>query len=97
MDERQLLSNNNFFNKFNDKDCTSEEYSHALDMWNTFNCTTFKEYMELYLKTDVLLMTDVFENFRKLCKNIYKLDPFQYYTAPGLQLLTDIDMYNFFF
>jgi len=56
----------------------------------------------------VLLLCDVFENFRKVCKKIYNFDPCQYYTTPGLswdamlkitkielELLTDIDMYNF--
>uniref|UniRef100_A0A1B0FAL0 DNA-directed DNA polymerase n=1 Tax=Glossina morsitans morsitans TaxID=37546 RepID=A0A1B0FAL0_GLOMM len=61
-----------------------------------------------YLKVGVLLLHDVFESFRKVCENIYNLDPYQYYTAPGLcwdamsktteinlELLTDIDIYNF--
>ena len=90
----------------NNKECSLEEYSHAAEVWHTFGCKTMKDYMELYLKTDVLLLTDIFENFRKVCKGIYELDPCQYYTAPGfswdamlkytkieLELLTD--MYNF--
>ena len=64
-----------------------------------------KDYHELYNKTDVLLLADVFENFRDICKKIYKLDPAHYFTAPGLswdaclkmtgvrlELLTDVDM-----
>ena len=40
---------------------------------------TFGDYHDLYLKTDVLLLTDIFENFRKLCLDYYKLDPVHYY------------------
>ncbi|XP_072025373.1 uncharacterized protein [Amphiura filiformis] len=66
---------------------------------------TMREYHDLYLKSDVLLLADVFESFRKVCLKNYQLDPCWYYTAPGLSydamlkktgikldLLTDIDM-----
>ena len=63
-------------------------------------------YHDLYLLTDVNLLTDVFEEFRNLCISTYKLDPVNYYTSPGLswdallkktnvnlELLTDYDMH----
>ena len=66
------------------------------------------EYHDLYLGSDVLLLTDVFENFRKTCLQYHKLDPCHYFTSPGLswdamlkmtniklELMTDIDMYQF--
>ena len=66
---------------------------------------TMREYHDVYLKSDVLLLADVFENFRKVSIQNYDLDPCWYYTAPGLsydamlkttgvtlELLTDIDM-----
>jgi len=45
---------------------------------------TFQEYHDLYLKTDVFLLADVFENFRNNCLNNYDFDPAWYYTSPGL-------------
>jgi len=66
------------------------------------------EYHDLYLKTDVLLLTDVFENFRDKCLKNIGLDPCHYLTSPGLawdaalkktkvklDLITDIDMQLF--
>ena len=43
-----------------------------------------EEYHDLYLKSNVLLLADVFEGFRKVCECHYELDPAHYYTTPGL-------------
>jgi len=40
--------------------------------------------IQLYNKTDVLQLADVFENFRDVCLENYGLDPTWYYTSPGL-------------
>ena len=66
------------------------------------------EYHDLYLQSDVLLLTDVFENFRNTCMHYYGLDPCHYFTSLGLsrdamlkmtkvklELMTDINMYQF--
>ena len=45
---------------------------------------TLGDYHDLYLKTDVVLLTDVSETFRQTCMTTFKLDPLHYYTAPGL-------------
>ena len=73
-----------FYSKLSGRGITEKDYKHARNVWNTFNMKTFKDYHELYNETDVLLLADVFENFRNLCLKIYGLDPVYYYTAPGL-------------
>ena len=73
-----------FYSKLSGKGISEKDYKHACNVWNTFKMKTFKDYHKLYNETDVLLLADVFENFRNLCLKIYGLDPVYYYIAPGL-------------
>ena len=74
-------------------------------VFKDFEIKNLGEYHDLYLKSDTLLLADVFENFSKMCLNIYQLDSAKSLSAPGLawqaalkktavklELLTDIDM-----
>ena len=86
-----------FFSKLNNEDISDAAYKRAQNVWNVFDMKTMKDYHDLYLKTDVLLLADVMENFRKVCKTNYGLDPLWYYTAPGLawdvaQKLTEVEL-----
>ena len=78
---------------------------HVKRVCKYFEIKDFGEYHGLYLKSDVLHLTDVFENFRIMSLKIYELDPIKFISAPGLawqaalkktevklDLLTDIDM-----
>ena len=84
LSETQLPPKEEFYSKLNDENITDDDYQHAINVWNTFNCQTIRDYHNLYLKSDVLLLADVFENFRKTCLHHYNLDPAHYYTSPGL-------------
>ena len=109
LSETQLPPKEEFYSKLNDEDITDDDYQHAINVWNTFKCKTIRDYHDLYLKSDVLLLSDVFENFRKTRLHHYNLDPAHYYTSPGLawdaclketgqelQLLHDYDMLMMF-
>ena len=73
-----------FFSKLTGKGISNKNYRHVLNVWNTYDMKSMKDYHKLYNETDALLLADVFENFRDLCLKIYGLDPVHYYTAPGL-------------
>lgn len=104
----RLPSKNCFYSKLRVDGISEEDYIHANRVWKAFNCKIFKDYHMLYLQTDVLLLADVFENFRVTCIDTYNLDPAHYYTAPGLSwdallkhtkieldLIQDLDMLLF--
>ena len=66
-----------------EEDITNDDYNKAKQTWKRFGIKSMGEYHDLYLKTDVLLLTDVFENFRDMCLSYYGLDPVYYYTLPN--------------
>jgi len=78
--ETQLPSKEEFYSKLSDSDMTDDDLEHAQKVWEHFGMKTFREYHDLYLKADVRLLADVFENFRNICLNNYDLDPAWYYT-----------------
>ena len=103
--ETQLPPREAFYSRLTGEDISDEDYQHALNVWNAFEMKTLQDYHDLYNDTDVLLLADVFENFRNICLENYKLDPAHYFRAPGLawdaclkmtgvelELLTDVDM-----
>ena len=106
--DEKLPTKEEFYSILNDEHITDKDYEHAQNVWSTFSLKNMGEYHNLYLKSDILLLADVFENFRKTCLEYYKLDPCHYFTSPGLswdamlkmtniklELMTDIDMFQF--
>ncbi|GBL73886.1 hypothetical protein AVEN_230832-1 [Araneus ventricosus] len=105
LDETCLPPKESFCNRPNEDQISQDEYEHAKKVWNAFNLRTLGDYSDLYFKTDVLLLSDIFRN---VYIKTYNLDPAWYYTAPGLswdamlkftqvriEFLNDYDMYLF--
>ena len=100
------------WDKFNEKSIPCKEsfyssliYIHAKNVFKTFKLNNLGDYHDLYVRSDTLLLADVFENFRNVCLSNYELDPAHFVSLPGLawqaclkktnvelQLLTDYDM-----
>ena len=53
-------------------------------IWDRFKMKNMGDYHDHYLKKNVLLLADVFENFIDTCLKYYELDPCHYFSAPGL-------------
>ena len=83
-DETNLLLYEAFYGRLMEKHITLEDYQHAQKMWTSFELKTLCEYHDLHLKTDVLILSDAFENFRTTCMKNYELDAAHYFSSPGL-------------
>jgi hypothetical protein len=107
-DEASLPAKHQFYSILNDSHITNSDYQHAQNVWIKGKCNSLRDYLRLYLKSDVLTLVDVFESFRNFCMKHYGLDCLHYYGAPSLawdalfkvtrhqqELLTDPDMYLF--
>ena len=103
--ETQLPPIEAFLSNLNMTNISEDDYEHAQRVWKEFRIRNLGEYHDLYLRTDVILLANVFEAFRDTCLEHYSLDPAYFYTSPGLawkaclkhtgiglELLTDPDM-----
>ena len=82
--EQALPSREQFYNKLREAECSEADYTHAQRVWNEFHCNSMADYHDLYLKSDVLQLADVFESFRNIGLEKYGLDPAHYVSAPQL-------------
>ena len=106
--EPQLPPKDAFYSSLTEEYISEIDYTHAQRVFNHFDMTDLGDYHNFYLLTDVLLLADVFENFREVCLQHYDLDPAHNYTSPGLSwqaslkiadveldFLTDFDQHLF--
>jgi hypothetical protein len=98
-----------WYNELKKAEVTDEELDHAHAVFAKYNCKNLLDYTKIYLSTDVYLLAEVFEKFRDLSLETYRLDPANYFTTPGLawdaalkktgvslELLHDREMVDFF-
>ena len=106
--QTQLPKRDDFYSLLTDEEISVSEYAHAQKVWETFGIENMGQYHDLYLKSDVLLLADIFENFREQYLDTYGLDPAHYVSLPSsswdamlkmtgvrLDLISDVDMFNF--
>ena len=106
--EDKLADRCEFYSSLKDECISEKDYLHAINVWNTLKRKTMCNYHDLYLKTDVLLLADIFEKFLNTYLEYYGLDPCHYFRSPGLswdamlkmtriefELISDIEMYLF--
>ena len=74
-DENTMPPKEAFYSKLNLENITNKDYEHVKKVWEVFGIKNLGEYYDLYVQTDTLLLADIYENFRNMCLDIYKIDP----------------------
>ena len=103
--ETSLPDKDAFYSNLNMEITTEIDYRHAKNVFNKFDNNNLVDYHYLYVQSGTLLLADVFTNFRKVCFDIYELDPALFLSASGLpwqaclkksnvelELMSDVDM-----
>ena len=103
--EKLIPSKELFYSNLTLENMNEVDYMHANNVFKTFELNNLGDYHDLYVKSDTLLLADVFENFRNARLSNYELDPVHFVSLPDLawqaclkktnvelELLTDYDM-----
>ena len=104
-EESQLPPIEAFYSSLNMSNVSKGDCEHVQRLWKEFRIHNLREYHDLYLLTNVILLANAFEAFRDTCLEHYSLNPAHFYTSPRLawkarlkctvirlELLTDPDM-----
>ena len=83
--ELLLSEKEDFYSQLNMEDYTDADYTHAKSVSKDFEIKNLGEYHDLYVPRDTLVLVDIFENFRKMCLEIYELDTAKVISALGLE------------
>jgi len=105
-DDAELPSIENFYNTLHDEPLSAEDYERARHIWDFYNIQNLQQYHDHYLKSDVLLLADVFEHFRHDVLEKHGLDCLYFptlaslawsmalkHTQVELDLITDPEIY----
>ena len=82
-EETQLPEQKDFYNDLTEEACSDEDYNHVKRVWRTFKMKNLGDLCDLYVASDVLLLSAVFQKYREECLESYGLDSLWYFTCPG--------------
>lgn len=107
LQERQLPRLEAFYDTLKQKDISQEDYQHCHRVFEAFECRNLEDYMLIYLQSDVLLLSSVFEAYRKLSMQKLSMDPVKFfsashftfqcmlrYTGVEIEIMQDMEMVN---
>ena len=108
LNEKYLPEKKYFDNILTIKDISDKEYENVKSFYKKMKFKSLRQYLECYLISDILLLSDCFNHFRKIMFDEFQLDPVKYVSAPSLtkdcalkyskckiENIKDVSMFNF--
>ena len=108
LNNKELPKIKDFYNSIKLETVSEEKYNQIKEIYDKLVLKNIKEYLDTYLKSDIVLLCDIFENFRKGIWNKFGLDCSKYISSPSLskdcmlefsgikiEHIKDIEMYDF--
>ena len=108
LNEKDLPVKKEFYNILTMNEITNKEYNNVKLFYKKMKFKNLKEYLECYLTSDITLLADIFNNFRKMIFDEFELDSVKYISAPSLskdcalkynkckiEHIKDVTIYNF--
>ena len=86
LEQTCLPPKENFYSSLKQTGITDDDYAFAQEVFRLGKCHNLKEYMELYLQCDVLLLCEIFERFRDIIMKHFGLDPSKLLTISSLSI-----------
>ena len=82
LENEKLPDKKDFYNMLKLKDINDNEYEEIKIFYENMKFKNIREYLECYLKSDITLLADIFNNFRKIIFDNLGLDCVKYISAP---------------
>jgi hypothetical protein len=109
LNETNLPPKECFFSKLNNLEVSDDDYAFAKTVWDKFNVANLGGYLDIYLKSDICLLADVFQKFRNALYTNFRLEALHYVSLPSfawsamlkmsgvnIELISDCDQYKLF-
>ena len=106
--DKELLSIDKFYSSLKLQNISQKQYDKTIEIFKKLKCKNVKDYLEIYMKLDICLQTDIFNAFRNTIFDKFEVDCSKYitgcslsldlmlkYTGVKIQLFKDITMFDY--
>ena len=84
--DKELPPIENFYSSLKLDNISEEDYDKTLEIYEKLNCNNIKKYLDIYLKLDICLQSDIFNVFRNCIWDKFEIDCSKYITSCSLSL-----------